>query len=127
MFSRKTASPVLQPVRVLNMCPILTLRWSELHWAWKGRAMLESLHLWGGIKKWGPYNTFKLRKISSLAFHIVTKNSVVGIATGYGLDARGVGIRVPVVSKIFSGPPNLLSNDPMVTGESFPGGKAAGA
>jgi hypothetical protein len=30
--------------------------------------------------------------------------SVVGIATGYGLDARGVGVRVPVVSRIFSSP-----------------------
>jgi hypothetical protein len=44
---------------------------------------------------------------------------VVGIATGYGLDDRGVGVRVPVGSRIFSsphrphqlwGPPNLLSN-----------------
>jgi hypothetical protein len=45
--------------------------------------------------------------------------SVVGIATGYGLNDRGVGVRVPVVSRIFSsprrpdriwGPPNLVSN-----------------
>jgi hypothetical protein len=43
----------------------------------------------------------------------------VGIATSYGLDDRGVGVRVPVRSRIFSspnrpdqlwGPPNLLSN-----------------
>jgi hypothetical protein len=27
---------------------------------------------------------------------------VVGIATGYGLDDRGVGVRVPVGSRIFS-------------------------
>jgi hypothetical protein len=41
----------------------------------------------------------------------------VGIATGYGLDGRGVGIRVPVESRIFTstyrldrlwGPPNFL-------------------
>jgi hypothetical protein len=46
-------------------------------------------------------------------------DSVVGIATGYGLDGRGVGVRVPVGSRIFSSPcrpdriwsqPNLLSN-----------------
>jgi hypothetical protein len=38
---------------------------------------------------------------------------VVGIATGYGLDDGGAGIRVPVGS--------------MGTGSSFPGDKAAGA
>jgi hypothetical protein len=31
-------------------------------------------------------------------------HSVVGIATGYGLDDRGVGVRVPVGSRIFSSP-----------------------
>jgi hypothetical protein len=44
---------------------------------------------------------------------------VVGIATGYGLDDREVGVQVPVGSRIFSppsrpdrlwGPPSLLSN-----------------
>jgi hypothetical protein len=44
---------------------------------------------------------------------------LVGIAAGYGLDDRGVGVRVPVGSRIFSsprcldrlwGPPSLLSN-----------------
>jgi hypothetical protein len=48
-----------------------------------------------------------------------SRGSAVGIATGYGLDDRGVGVRVPVGSRIFSspsrpdglwGPPNLLSN-----------------
>jgi hypothetical protein len=46
-------------------------------------------------------------------------HSVVDIATGYGLDDRKVGGRVPVASRIFSTPrrpdrlwgsPNLLSN-----------------
>jgi hypothetical protein len=45
--------------------------------------------------------------------------SIVGIATGYVLDDRGVGVRVPVGLRIFSsprcpdrlsGPPRLLSN-----------------
>jgi hypothetical protein len=49
----------------------------------------------------------------------VSRDSSVGIATGYWLDDRGVGFRVPVGSRIFSsprrparfwGPPNLLSN-----------------
>jgi hypothetical protein len=55
------------------------------------------------------------------------------IATAYGLDDWGVGVQVPVGSRIFSsphcpdrlwGPPNLLSNGYQ---GSFPRGKAAGA
>jgi hypothetical protein len=47
------------------------------------------------------------------------RDSVFGIATGYGLDDRGVGVLVPIGLKIFSsprrpdwlwGPPNLLAN-----------------
>jgi hypothetical protein len=48
-----------------------------------------------------------------------SRDTSVGIATGYGLDDRGVGVRAPVGSRIFSSPrrpdrpwspPNLLSN-----------------
>jgi hypothetical protein len=48
----------------------------------------------------------------------MSRDRVVSIATGYGLDDRGVGVRVLVGSRIFSssrrpdrqwGPPNLLS------------------
>jgi hypothetical protein len=48
-----------------------------------------------------------------------SRDSVVGIATGYGLDGRGVGVRVPVEARFFSSsrrpdrlwvPLNLLSN-----------------
>jgi hypothetical protein len=48
-----------------------------------------------------------------------SRNSVVGISTGYGLDDQGVGIRVPVGSRIFFSPrlpdrfwgtPSFLSN-----------------
>jgi hypothetical protein len=61
------------------------------------------------------------------------RDSVVGIATGYGLRDRGVGVRVPVGSKVFFsprrpdrlwGPPSLLSNGYR---EIFPGVQAAGA
>jgi hypothetical protein len=57
--------------------------------------------------------------IYNIIRNYMSKDSVVGIATGYRLDDRGVGVRVPVVSRIFSsqrcadrlrGPPNLLSN-----------------
>jgi hypothetical protein len=56
-------------------------------------------------------------------FAFITKkvswDSVVGIETGYGMDDRGVGVRVPVGSRIFAsrprpdrlwGLPNLLTN-----------------
>jgi hypothetical protein len=48
-----------------------------------------------------------------------SRDSVVGIATGYWLDNRGVGVRAPVGSRILSsrrrpdrlwGPPRLLFN-----------------
>jgi hypothetical protein len=63
---------------------------------------------------------------------IRSRDSAVGIATGYGLDDREVGVRVPVGSRIISpcrpdqlwGAPNLLYNGYR---ELFPGGKAAGA
>jgi hypothetical protein len=50
---------------------------------------------------------------------VVSRDSSVGIATGYGLGDQGVRFEVPVGSRIFSsprrpdrlwGPPNLLSN-----------------
>jgi hypothetical protein len=56
-----------------------------------------------------------------------SRDSVVGIATGYGLDDWEVGVRVPLGSRIFSSPsrpdrlwdlPNLLSN---ACRGSFPG------
>jgi hypothetical protein len=51
-------------------------------------------------------------------------NSSVGIVTSYGQDDRGVRVRVPVGSTIFSSP-NLEvhpTSCPMGTGASFPGG-----
>jgi hypothetical protein len=51
--------------------------------------------------------------------YFAIRDSSVGIESGYGLDDRGVGVRVPVGSRIFSsprrpdrlwGPPNLLFN-----------------
>jgi hypothetical protein len=65
-----------------------------------------------------------LQDIQYFSFCTVLGNgswdSVAGMATGYGLDDRGVGVRVPVGSRIFSsprspgqlwGPHNLLSNE----------------
>jgi hypothetical protein len=51
---------------------------------------------------------------------LVSRVSSVGIATGYGLDDQGVGLRVPMEAKIFTSPcrpdllwdpPSLLSNE----------------
>jgi hypothetical protein len=57
-----------------------------------------------------------------------------GRATDYGLDYRGDGVRVSVLSRIFSSPyrPDLgyeahPASYPMGAGGSFPGDKAAGA
>jgi hypothetical protein len=63
----------------------------------------------------------------------VSRDSAVGIATGYGLDDWEVGVRVPIGSRIFTspfrpdrrwGPPNLLYN---VYRALFRGRKAAEA
>jgi hypothetical protein len=47
---------------------------------------------------------------SSYSFYLRSRDSVVGIATGYGLDDQGLGVGVPVRSKNFSSPrfPNRL-------------------
>jgi hypothetical protein len=56
---------------------------------------------------------------SAVLVKIRSRDSVVGIATGYGLDGRGFRVRDPVGSRILSssrrpdrlcGPPNLISN-----------------
>jgi hypothetical protein len=59
-----------------------------------------------------------VKKICELYISSRSRDSVVGIATGYGPDDRGVGVRVPVGGQEFSprrpdrlwGLPNLLSN-----------------
>jgi hypothetical protein len=59
-------------------------------------------------------------------------DSVVGIATGYGMDYRGNGVRVPLVSRISllhlvqTGSEVHPTSYPMGTGGTFPGDKAAG-
>jgi hypothetical protein len=64
-------------------------------------------------------HTGGVSNISTRVDSYLSRDSAVGIATGYGLDDRGVGVLVPVGSKIFYsprrldrlwGPPSLLSN-----------------
>jgi hypothetical protein len=63
-----------------------------------------------------------------------SRDSPVGIATGYGLDDREVGVRVSVGARNFSllhvvqiGSGAHPTSYPMGTGDSFPRGKGTGA
>jgi hypothetical protein len=73
---------------------------------------------------------FKCRK--SLYVTITSLDSAVGTVTGFGLDDRGVGVRVPVGSRIFTSPsrPDRLWDPPNVLFNEYsvipPGVKAAG-
>jgi hypothetical protein len=46
-------------------------------------------------RRWGE-------NVKNDLINIRTRDSVAGIATGYGIDDRGVGVRAPVGSRIFS-------------------------
>jgi hypothetical protein len=58
--------------------------------------------------------TFQIYKLKFLDWSNYSRDSVVGIATAYGLDDRGVGVRVSVGSGIFSSPqrPDRLGAHP---------------
>jgi hypothetical protein len=63
-----------------------------------------------------------------------SRDSSVGIATVYGLDGRGIGVRVPIRAVFYvtssSSRPVLGPTQPpiqWVPGDDFPRGKAAGA
>jgi hypothetical protein len=89
---------------------------------------------WGSEHKYEKVNIFR-RGLLNKQRHLTewgSRDSAVSIAAVYGLDDCGVGVRVPVRSRIFSsphrpdwlwGPHSLLSN-----GVRFsPWGRAAGA
>jgi hypothetical protein len=68
-------------------------------------------------------------KFGVLSPEFESRDSAVGIATGYGLDDPEVGVRIPMEKKIFTsvcrsdwGPPTLISNGYRVF---FARGKAA--
>jgi hypothetical protein len=77
----------------------------------------------------------KLYPLSNIVCYYgsLSRDSVVGIATGYGLDDRGFGVQVPLGVRIVTSPLVQTGSGvhptsyPMGTGGSFPGGKAAGA
>jgi hypothetical protein len=78
---------------------------------------IEANKVWGtGKNGFGKHLYLIYVPLSSV---LVRWDSIVGIATGYGLDDRGVGVRDPEGSRIFSalrrsdplwGPPKLLCN-----------------
>jgi hypothetical protein len=93
-------------------------------WDWS-RQLINILHV--NVK------VIKSERMQWIMFWTRSRDSVVGIPTGYGLDYRGVGVWAPVGPRIFSSlrrpdrlwvPPNLLSNGYRGL---FPGGKVAGA
>jgi hypothetical protein len=75
---------------------------------------------------------FILHNLTVLLFWFRSRDSVVGIATDYGLDDRGVGVWVPVGSRIFSSPTVQATSGvhptsyTMGTGGSFLGVKQPG-
>jgi hypothetical protein len=60
----------------------------------------------------------------------MNRDSAIGIATGYGLDDQGAGVRVPVGQQfsllhvVRTGSGALPASYPMGTGGSFSGGEA---
>jgi hypothetical protein len=69
-------------------------------------------------------NSFQIRYLSTGPL-FVNRDSSVSIATGYGMDDRGFGIRVPVKARIFSSPrgPDRFWGLPRVPGALSPGGR----
>jgi hypothetical protein len=45
-----------------------------------------------------------LKTVNTKITIIWSRDSAVGVATGYGLDGRGVGVRVPVYARLFFSP-----------------------
>jgi hypothetical protein len=64
----------------------------------------------------------------SIHYYVIILRHIIGIATGYGLDDQGVGVRVPVGSRIFSSPrrPDWLWGSPNLLSNGYPGVKRQG-
>jgi hypothetical protein len=113
-LSSKHNSPLLVPclLSVWRQVVHPKRRWNTWLLVSEGRAF---------DSRWG-------HSISSLiARRLFCCPSAIGIATGYGLDGRWVGVRVPGVVRFFPSPrrPYRFWSPP--TGRSFPWGKSAEA
>jgi hypothetical protein len=80
----------------------------------------ENIQDWLQLDEGDPAFQLVTEKEIAAVIFLWSRDSSVGIATGYGLDDRGVGVRVPTGSRIFSSPrrpnqfccsPSLLSNE----------------
>jgi hypothetical protein len=80
-----------------------------------------------------PNSVRKTYSYYSLSYSCTNRVSSVGIATGYGLEDRGVGVRAPVGLRISTSPYRagrlLGPRNPIAIGywRSFDGGRAVGA
>jgi hypothetical protein len=109
------------------VCQVTILSWFIYNYECLLRGIVTSLHLHRN-----PLLTYVQNYFSQTPY-MWSRDNAVGIATGYWPNGRGVGVRVPVASRIFSsprrpdwlwGPPSLLSNR---YGELLPLSKAATA
>jgi hypothetical protein len=113
---------------MLCTCIYLKVKWSLFEWCKENHQ-----HLYHFTSD-ASHNLFLNISLNIVNAFIIGTNrgSVVGIATGYGLDDRRVGVRVPVQSRILTSPYRQtgigIHPTPYITGTggSFPGCKMAG-
>jgi hypothetical protein len=70
---------------------------------------------------------FRLFVSNCTATRLRRRDSSVGIATGYGLDGREVGVRVPVAARVFFQAVQTGSGSHPASYPMGAGGKATGA
>jgi hypothetical protein len=118
---RKADTYAEQPQNRMNAC---LERYSNQNRSVCGREDISCLKPIGHFDRQG----FWITKVLLWMYH-KSRHSAVGIATGCGLDDRGVGVRVLVGSRIFSSPrrPDRLWSPPNLLSNGYPGGKAAEA
>jgi hypothetical protein len=84
------------------------------------------------VQCWPKTNYYVVQNLWVKCRGMLNRVSSAGVATGYGLDFRGVEVRVPVRSRIFTFPyrPDRIWDPPSLLSSGywgpFPGGKAAG-
>jgi hypothetical protein len=92
---------------------------------------LNKLQMYTLSPSWKSENYSSGKSMFSHTSYVLMQNrgSIVGIATGYGLDDQGVGVRAPVGARILSSPcrPDRPWSQLAFYPWLFPGGKEAGA